>query len=467
MRPAKYGFSEPMPGLTACQKKRSNSLLSGSTSKAWEELFRVLNLQQKLQESQLAVVTADVIKTVTRREPRLMTKFDTRESRPRILEGVTLLPLSNGEYALLQGDGYCDVPNANLVKVWSKEKWRSDLVTLPWETGPNSESQALDMASASGILDDFFEDSNTRLTIRGRLRCPRFEFRFRCDSREIALVANGVQVEVDSGFEGEKVHLIEAKLGNRANFHQRQLYFPLRMWSTLVEKKPAVAVFLTWSNRCVSLRGFAFDPLDLYQSQVPVTSVDYLLDEPESLPNLAELLDGTREHTGEIGTPFPQADDMRRVIDCVDAIGSGLVSRSSLATHYGFAGRQADYYANAAVYLSLLEKSERSFKLSALGHRFATATLNVRHELLLRQMVSRPVFRQVAQKLVLTGRMPTLDDVTQLVANRTRLTRVTSMRRAKTVIAWLRWAEHILDSNSNDPLAPRAELSGQYRLFRL
>ena len=449
-----------------CDNHGPIGALTGSTSKAWDELFRALSLQRKLEDSDVALVSADEIKSVTRREPRLMTKFDTRESRPKVLEGITILPLSNGQYALLNGDGYCDFPKAKEVRVWNKERWRSDLVSLPWETGPASESQALDMACTSGILDDFFDDANTRLTIRGRLRCPRFEFRFRCASREVALVASGVQVEVDSGFEGQKIYLIEAKLGNRTNFHQRQLYFPQRMWSVLVPDKPALAVFMTWSNRSVSLRGFEFNPFDLYQSQVLVLSVDYPFDEPEALPSFAELIETTREHTGEIGIPFPQANDVRRVIDCVDAIGAGHVSRASLAAYYGFAGRQADYYANAAAYLSLLERNGGSFQLSELGQRFLRAPVNQRHELLLRQLVARPVFRQGAETLALTGRVPTVEYLAEVIAHRTQLTAVTATRRAKTVVAWLRWAEHAINASSLAGGSDLVESSGQVRLFR-
>ena len=93
-------------GLTRCDLREFSSRLSGSTSKAWDELFRVLQLQDQLRESEIVTITAETIKSVTRREPRLMTKFDTRESRPSRLDNVTILPLSNGEYALLNGAGY-------------------------------------------------------------------------------------------------------------------------------------------------------------------------------------------------------------------------------------------------------------------------------------------------------------------------------------------------------------------------
>ncbi len=361
-----------------------------------------------------------------------MTKFDTRESRPSRLDGVTILPLSNGEYALLKGDGYFDVPKAVRVKVWNNPRSQPRLLTLPWSTGPASESQALDMAGAAGILNDFFGETNASLTIRGRLRSPQFDLRFRCETREVALQVNGVQVEVDSGFEGDRVHLVEAKLGNRTNFHVRQLYFPVRMWSALVSDKPVSAAFLSWSNRCVSIRSFRFDPLDLYQSIVPVDCVDYLLDEPDRIPTLSELLESTPPSAAAHGIPFPQADDVRRIIDMVDAIGVGVSNRVSIANRYDFHGRQADYYANAAAYLGLLERKAAAFELSRIGQRFLRAPLNRRFEIFLRQMLARPVFRPIAEQFATSGNFPSIEQVAETVSAATSLTGATSRRRART-----------------------------------
>ena len=454
-----------MTRLTPAEQWLFIGRLPGSTAKAWEELFRVLPLREQLLESDVVTLTADAIKSVTRREPRLMTKFDTRESRPRALDGVTILPSSNGAYVLLRGDGYCDVQAPSSVRVWNRQRSRVELLTLPWEGGPASESQALDMAYAAGILDDFFEETGARLTIRGRLRCPQFRYRFRCASREVELGASGVQIEVDSGFEGEQIHLLEAKLGNRSNFHLRQLYFPLRMWTTLVSNKPVSAVFLAWSNRRISMRSYRFEPLDVYQAIQPVACVDYLLDEPDRVPTLAELVETTPALDDPPEIPFPQADDMRRVIDIVDAIGSGLSGRTSLASRYGFDGRQADYYANAAAYLGLLERSARTFQLSALGQRFLVAPLNQRHELLLRQIVARPVFRDVASHVAACGDSPGVEAVAEIVTRLTGLTEVTAVRRAKTVLSWFRWARQVAEADARWQSRSNVDGNGQYRLF--
>jgi hypothetical protein len=415
--------------------------MGNPTADGWRRLSDHLELPIRCAESQAKVtISANQIRELTGREPRLMTKFDTRESRPSALSDLTLLPLTNGSYAILAGDGYYDVPSATLLKQWRAPSRLAGLATLPWKTGPTSESQALDMAYAAGVLHDFLEDPGACLTIRGRLRSPRFEFEFEARSGLTPLLVDGVQIEVDSGFEGDGVHLIEAKLGSRTNFHVRQLYYPLRMWSTLVAHKPVSTVFLSWSNRCFSLREFRFDPLHRYHGIVPGRAVDYYLDEPSKIPTLAELLELTREQAANATSPFPQADDVRRVVDVVDAVANGVTTRVEIASRYEFDERQADYYANAAAYLGLLERVESGFALKGLGQVFVSSPFCERQALVLRCIAERPVFRDVMQRVCSEGQLPSRAEIAELIACKTGLTGETPLRRARTVESWLKWA---------------------------
>lgn len=416
--------------------------MAGSTADAWLKLFDALSLEERLATEGLAEVRAEQIKAITGREPRLMTKFDTRESRPARLAGTTLLPLTNGSYVLLRGDGYADVPPATGVRYWSPRDAERRLETLPWRTGPASESQALDMAVATGLLQDFLGEPDARLTIRGRLRAPRFAFRFRLEQREIPLVADGVQVEVDSGFEGERIHLVEAKLGMRTNFHVRQLYYPARMWGTLVPRKAVSAVFLSFSNRCFSLRSFAFEPAEEYHAIRLVSAADYLLDEPGRAPSLVEALEATRLEALP-DAPFPQADDARRVIDVVDAVAAGVDTRSGIAARYDFNERQADYYANAAAFLGFVSRSDRAFVLTDIGRDFAGANLATRKRIFLYQMARRPVFRDLMERLCNSRTLPSMPETAELIEAATGLTGKTPLRRAATVLSWTRWAASI------------------------
>ena len=80
---------------------------------------------------------------------------------------------------------------------------------------------------ATSLIRTFMEDDNLVLTIRGRKRTPQFHFNV--DEQEI--VVDGVQIEVDAGYESQKqVVLIEAKNAKTTNTIIRQLYYPFRQW---------------------------------------------------------------------------------------------------------------------------------------------------------------------------------------------------------------------------------------------
>jgi hypothetical protein len=273
------------------------------------------------------------------------------------------------------------------------------------------------------------------------------------------LICDGVQVEVDSGFEGRAIHLVEAKLGTRTNFHIRQLYYPLRMWSALVPRKPVTAAFLSYSNRCFSLRSFRFEPHDQYHAIVPVAAIDYLLDEPSVVPSLGDIHASTHVEPAPPGIPFPQADELSRVIDVVDAVAAGFTTRTEIALRYEFDERQSDYYANAAAYLGLVTRTRRAFELTEIGRDFVTAKLTLRHILVLRQIAARPVFRAVLERVLAERRFPAPAESAPLIAAETGLSGATPLRRAGTVNAWLRWAAGVTNWLV-EPAAPAEPAQG-------
>ena len=99
-----------------------------------------------------------------------------------------------------------------------------------------SESQAIDFAYISSLIQTFVGIEQMYLTIRGRLFSGAFSFRL---PASFWLPAGGhkvdisrVQIEVDAGYESnESICLIEAKVGKRDDFHIRQLYYPYLEWS--------------------------------------------------------------------------------------------------------------------------------------------------------------------------------------------------------------------------------------------
>lgn len=194
-------------------------------------------------------------------EVRILCKMDTREYLPEIMKQnqLFLLPIKNGEYVILKGDGYVDIPEI----LTEPEKYKSKLdFELDTSLIGNSEMQHLDFAYASSLIRTFTNDHSLVLTVRGRKYAP--DFAFRVGNNEIAV--RGVQTEVDAGYEGRNnLVLIEAKNGKTSNTIIRQIYYPLRQWQVHTNKKITTLFFEKRSDEYLFWQ-FAFEDEDDYNS---------------------------------------------------------------------------------------------------------------------------------------------------------------------------------------------------------
>ena len=166
---------------------------------------------------------------------------------------------------------------------------------------------------------------------------------------------------MDAGYEGNRIYVLEAKMGGRSDFIVRQLYYPFRMW-TQNEKvsKEVVPLLLTYSNRTYSLRMYRFADPELYNSIELVKAGDYVLEEFDR-PSLSQVLQNTSLKNVPVGVPFPQADSVTKLIDLVDAVASGMNDKEELADQFDYDVRQSDYYGNAARYLGLVGRGSGGF----------------------------------------------------------------------------------------------------------
>ena len=138
---------------------------------------------------------------------RILCKQDDREKRPYIFikNELFLLPIKNGIYNIIKGEGYFDIP-----EIKSKEIIYDSKLNFKLESSKigNSEMQHLDFAYASSLIRTFMNDPSLVLTIRGRKYTP--EFYFYVNDQKINV--SSVQTEIDAGYEGEKkIVLVEAK----------------------------------------------------------------------------------------------------------------------------------------------------------------------------------------------------------------------------------------------------------------
>lgn len=213
-------------------------------------------------------ISAQQIKSATsqftqtnEREVRILCKQDSREDRPNIFaqNDLFLLPIKNGKFVIVMGEGYVDIPPIETVSKIYKSKLDFEIDTA--KVG-NSEMQHLDFAYASSLIRTFMQDDSLVLTIRGRKYTPEFSFHVGGHT----IVTKSVQTEVDAGYEGRnQVVLVEAKNSKTPNAIIRQLYYPFRQWQEHT-KKPVKTLFFEKRGSQYFLWQFEFSDVNDYNS---------------------------------------------------------------------------------------------------------------------------------------------------------------------------------------------------------
>jgi hypothetical protein len=412
---------------------------------AWEKVFGRLPIVASLREHGTCYLTADQLKEHGQREPRLMAKMDTLQERPPLFaeHQVNIFPVRNGQYVLVhdpENKTFFQLAHA-LENIRAREYFSPDAVRR-LETFPRhkqfSESQAIDFAFAASLLRTFFDDATAQLTIRGRLFSDAFTFNGPSGVEPIEV--SKVQIELDAGFEGEhKIFIVEAKIGKRDHFNIRQLYYPYLNWSGRSRKK-VVPIFLTFTNDQYILTEFAFSPI--FGNLKIVRNECYTInDSPTARIHWPTLLRETPAET-EL-TPFPQADDLDKVVDIIRLVETGLNDKAQLAEFFEFEPRQGDYYANAAIYLGYLTRNTKAFQLTGLGKQFNALSARAERTIhLVGQLLKRPSFHRIIDLLANRNFLLAAlaeDELAQIIQQCTGLNHTTSRRRASTARAWIMW----------------------------
>ncbi len=217
-----------------------------ASSSSWKKIFKDYNiLNHDFSKSPFKLSAFDIkkscqkFKNTVEKEVRILCKQDTRESRPDIFKKnkLFLLPVKNGYYNIIKGEGYIDIPEITT----DIKNYNSKLdFNLETSVVGNSEMQHLDFAYASSLIRGFMDDPTLVLTIRGRKYTPEFDFFV----GEQKIIVKGVQTEVDAGYEGKKqIVLVEAKSPGTSNTIIRQLYYPYRQWKSYTDKKIVTLFF--------------------------------------------------------------------------------------------------------------------------------------------------------------------------------------------------------------------------------
>ena len=246
-------------------------------SNSWKAIFDKYEISKHNFDTEPYIIDANQIKQATNqftktneREVRILCKQDSRGDRPEIFieNNLFLLPVRNGKYVIVKGEGYVDIPEIqSVIKVYrSKLNFKLDTSSVG-----NSEMQHLDFAYATSLIRTFLEDESLVLTIRGRKYSPKFSFNV--GNQEITI--ESVQTEVDAGYEGRnQVVLIEAKNSSTKNTIIRQLFYPYRQWQQCTEKQ-VKTLFFEKRDNFYSLWQFEFQNPNDYNSIILSKSQRY------------------------------------------------------------------------------------------------------------------------------------------------------------------------------------------------
>lgn len=217
---------------------------------AWEKIFKQYSiLENNFSEKPFLITSEDIknacnkFKETGKKESRILCKYDSKDSRPKIFKdnGLFILPTENGKYYIIKEDGYIDTPKIETEIHEFKSKLKFKLETS--DVG-DSEMQHIDFAYNNGLIQHFVDDDSIILTIRGRKFTEEFDFIV----GKHKINVSSVQTEVDAGYEGKnKVVLIEAKNKSK-DIIIRQLYYPYRLWSNKTEKE-IITLFFYYNKK--------------------------------------------------------------------------------------------------------------------------------------------------------------------------------------------------------------------------
>ncbi|MGB4439793.1 MAG: hypothetical protein WBJ13_11375 [Sedimentibacter sp.] len=413
-----------------------------TNSEAWNKLFEKYDIQNQVDKYEIFEISANQIKEF--REPRLMTKFDTYDSRPSAFgKKLAILPNSRGTYLIGNFDAYRKFPD--IENDINHVEFPDYLETIN-KSQINSEANAINVMSITNILNDFLSEENMVQTISGRMGSGVFDFNI-LDTKNksnINIPVQNSQIEIDGGFENQNViAIIEGKNIFNDNFLVRQLYYPVRCWHNKVSKviRP---IFMVYSNNIFRLMEYEFTELRNYSSISFIRQKNYSFEETTiSMQDLIDVHNSTIVKPEPADVPFIQANSFNVIISILEMVKDNPITTEKIAESVGFNIRQSDYYYNACKYLGLAEKAKNDIgktvvALTRRGKNILGMSYKKRQLQYVSLMLEHEILRYSFEVAIESGKIPDKKILAHKILE-LRLCKDSAERRASTVSTWTKW----------------------------
>jgi len=408
--------------------------------RAWEKVIEKLDIDLSTDVSE--EIPAKKFREIANREARIAAKVDSRRELPNILEenGYFILPVRNGYYRLIRGDGFHELESISEEPTTFNSQLNFELTT----GGKTGESKYLQYAYNSGLISDFTKINDLFLTETGRFRAKEFEFYV---GNVGPIKQKGVQIQTDGLFEGkDNIVIIEVKTRRLEDFNIRQLYYPYRHVYKNSEKEIyTIFMYADTESDEYNFWMYNFDNPEDYLSLNLIGSKKYnIIEDP------LEEEDIEVEEDEEIGWKIPQANSMDKIQMIPFLVNEGYNDVKKLKKIFEFRGRQSSYYREATEMLGLIthEKEGRKFvyKLTEIGEEYIKLRPDKRNELLARQIMKLPIMNFIFELLVKKtaeslgkGGKVSKDEISEIIREKSHLSKGTPNRRASTLISWFGW----------------------------
>lgn len=397
---------------------------------AWDKIFTAKNYDLS---QDLHFITATEIKKLSGgAEARIMAKIDTSNDLPPVFKrnGYILLPVKNGKYAIVRGNGFHLLEGLGEVADY-KSRVKFNLTTAG---RGQSEMQYLDYSHNAGALEDVLNVGSLYPSIRGREYTKSFDFRI----NKTILKTESVQTEVDLGLEGEdSIVLCEAKINMPEDFIIRQLFYPYRNFQIISPGKKIIPVFFVYdlAKKTYNFWIYKFTDAKNYNSIELVQTSSVKI----GVANIVKLSE-IKPQGITTGQKYliPQANDLDKVIEFVFKVKEGVNNSKSIAKHFEFNERQSSYYREAAEAVGLIESSKGKYLLTDVGKMMTDLNTEERNIFFAKLLTEFGLVKE-SMEMLKAKKSLTKADIESLIREKSPLSGTTIGRRADSLFSWLKW----------------------------